>query len=83
MANWTISDAELEKLGARAIKLKGVTGFSVAYGELTLEADAASIVGVLGQLKEGAQFQFQQLIDLCGADYPRRAKRFDVVYHLL
>jgi NADH-quinone oxidoreductase subunit C len=26
---------------------------------------------------------FQQLIDLCGADYPERERRFDVVYHLL
>ncbi len=24
-----------------------------------------------------------QLIDLCGVDYPERAERFDVVYHLL
>ena len=28
-------------------------------------------------------FQFQQLINLSGADYPQRALRFDVVYHLL
>jgi NADH-quinone oxidoreductase subunit C len=26
---------------------------------------------------------FQQLIDLCGVDYPERPLRFDVVYHLL
>ena len=26
---------------------------------------------------------FDQLIDVCGVDYPQREKRFDVVYHLL
>ena len=29
------------------------------------------------------QLEFQQLVDLCGVDYPERAERFDVVYHLL
>jgi NADH-quinone oxidoreductase subunit C len=29
------------------------------------------------------ELQFHQLIDLCGADYPQRPRRFDVVYHLL
>jgi NADH-quinone oxidoreductase subunit C len=34
-------------------------------------------------LREHPELKFQQLIDLCGADYPERAHRFDVVYHLL
>ena len=80
---WRVSDKELEKLGKAAAKLKGVTGYAVAFGEVTLEAEAGAIVSVLTQLKDGAAFQFQQMIDLCGADYPTRAKRFDVVYHLL
>jgi NADH-quinone oxidoreductase subunit C len=29
------------------------------------------------------QCQFVSIIDVAGADYPARAKRFDVVYHLL
>ena len=29
------------------------------------------------------QCQFISIIDICGADYPARARRFDVVYHLL
>ena len=27
--------------------------------------------------------EFRILVDLCGLDWPRRAKRFDIVYHLL
>ena len=34
-------------------------------------------------LKNDPQCQFVSIIDICGADYPQREKRFDVVYHLL
>ena len=34
-------------------------------------------------LRDDAACQFISIIDICGADYPSRAKRFDVVYHLL
>ncbi len=80
---WTVPESSLEKLAAKVAKLKGVTSYKVEFNELTLEAEADSIISVLEQLRDGAQFQFQQLIDLAGADYPKRAKRFDVVYHLL
>ena len=79
------SDKDLDKLG-KLIKSragKAVTAYSVAYGELNIEADAASIVQVLAVLKDDAGLAFQQLIDICGADYPDRIRRFDVVYHLL
>jgi NADH-quinone oxidoreductase subunit C len=78
---WTIPDSELQKLGARTAKIKGVTGFKVEFNELTLLAEASAIVHVLTKLRD--DHQFQQLIDLCGADYPKRVRRFDVVYHLL
>jgi len=66
-----------EKLGAK------ISAAVLAYGELTLSADASDIVEVLTFLKKDAQCQFVSFIDICGADYPSRAKRFDVVYHLL
>jgi NADH-quinone oxidoreductase subunit C len=66
-----------EKLGARAGRA------TVAYGELTLVVQAADIVDVLAFLKTDPQCQFVSIIDICGADYPQREKRFDVVYHLL
>ena len=80
---WKVSDKDLKSLGAKAAKLKGVTGYEVAFGEVTITAQAASVVSVLTQLRDGEAFEFQQLIDLCGADYPNRPLRFDVVYHLL
>ncbi len=58
-----------------------VTGTKIAFGELTVSANAAEIVRVLTALRD--DFAFKTLIDICGADYPARAKRFDIVYHLL
>jgi NADH-quinone oxidoreductase subunit C len=34
-------------------------------------------------LRDDADCAFTQLMDVCGADYPQRILRFDVVYHLL
>jgi len=60
-----------------------VTGSTIAFGELNIEARADQIVPLLSLLKDDADFQFQQLIELCGVDYPERPLRFDVVYLLL
>jgi NADH-quinone oxidoreductase subunit C len=60
-----------------------VTGYRVEYGELTLDAEASKIVAVATFLRDDPRCQFISFIDICGADYPAREKRFDVVYHLL
>ncbi|MDR3510381.1 MAG: NADH-quinone oxidoreductase subunit C [Caulobacteraceae bacterium] len=83
--NFTVSDEALAELG-EAIKAAGgpaVQGTEVAHGELNVLVDAERIVAVLAALRDDPALRFQQLIDLCGVDYPERAKRFDVVYHLL
>ena len=65
-------------------KAKGaVTAASMAFGELNLEARADQIVPLLTLLRDDSEFQFQQLVELCGVDYPQRPLRFDVVYLLL
>jgi NADH-quinone oxidoreductase subunit C len=63
--------------------LGGEAGFAVAFGELTLTVERDRVVEALTLLRDGQAFRFQQLVDLCGADYPERPQRFDVVYHLL
>jgi NADH-quinone oxidoreductase subunit C len=60
-----------------------VTAAEIAFGELTLAADAAAIVEVIAFLRDDPKCRFINFIDICGADYPAREKRFDVVYHLL
>lgn len=54
----------------------------LAFGELTLTVARDQIMDVIAKLRL-EPFRFHQLIDVCGADYPQRAQRFDVVYHLL
>lgn len=51
--------------------------------EFCLTVKPASIVPVLTFLRDDAQCEFKQLVDICGADYPSRPLRFDVVYNLL
>jgi len=55
----------------------------VAHEELMLLAPADAIVPLLTFLRDDETCQFTQLVDICGADYPSRAKRFDVIYNLL
>ncbi|MFA4900782.1 MAG: NADH-quinone oxidoreductase subunit C [Brevundimonas sp.] len=73
-------EAALTPLGAEMVGALGVEA-QVAFGELTLVAPRERIVEVLTTLRD--QFGFQQLLDLCGVDYPDRKERFEVVYHLL
>ena len=81
--SWPAKSKDLEKLGKAivAASAKTIGSATVQFGELTLTAPAHRIVEVLTQLRD--QHGFHQLIDLCGADYPERERRFDVVYHLL
>jgi len=58
-----------------------VTAVTLARGELTLDVQAADILKVMVHLRNAEDFKI--LVDLCGTDWPQRAKRFDVVYHLL
>jgi NADH-quinone oxidoreductase subunit C len=58
-------------------------GVSVMRGELTLDVAAADIVKVMTHLRDAPDCEFKILVDVCGTDWPQRAKRFDVVYHLL
>ena len=75
----------LSELGAAIVAaLPGaVTGRSLAYGELTISAEAAEIVKVVTFLRDDPRCQFISFIDVTAVDWPAREKRFDVVYHLL
>jgi NADH-quinone oxidoreductase subunit C len=70
------------ELGAYVSGKLNVTN-EISFGELTLHAEAANIVDILTFLRDDAECRFVCFIDICGADYPEREKRFDVVYHLL
>ena len=78
-------DERLHELGAGIVEaLRGaVTDYSVAFGQLTIHAEAKDIVRVVKFLYEDARCQFWSFIDITAVDWPSRERRFDVVYHLL
>jgi NADH-quinone oxidoreductase subunit C len=79
-----MSDEKLLKLldEVKADFKEALVDSHFAFGELSLVIERERIVEILTKLK-AEPYRFHQLIDLCGADYPKRARRFDVVYHLL
>ena len=52
-----------------------------AVGEVTITVARERIVDVCRILRD--RFQYQQLMEIAGVDYPQREERFEVVYHLL
>ncbi len=78
-------DQALKELGERistALEHE-VIATEIAYGELTVLVRADQIEKVLTFLRDDQECRFKCLMDVCGADYPERSSRFDVVYHLL
>jgi NADH-quinone oxidoreductase subunit C len=77
--------ANLEALGAHILSSQPGVALAQAMhvGELTISAKSDAIVSLLTFLRDDPRCKFSTLIDICGADYPERSKRFDVVYHLL
>jgi len=52
-----------------------------AHGELLLHVKRESVEDALRILRD--DHEYQQLMEIAGADYPQRAERFEVVYMLL
>ena len=50
-------------------------------GEVSLTVNKADLVGCMVALRD--QMHYQQLVEIAGVDYPDRAERFEIVYHLL
>jgi NADH-quinone oxidoreductase subunit C len=77
--------AELQALSDHIASSLGeaIEDRAIAYGELTLVARREDIVQVVKFLRDDPQCRFVCFIDICGADYPARDNRFDVVYHFL
>lgn len=73
----------LEALAHGVRLLPGVTRATVELGELVVHAGLDSLLPVLTTLRDRDDFAFEQLMDLCGVDWPERPLRFDVVYNLL
>ena len=60
-----------------------VTGSELRHRELSLQVERIALPEVLRFLRDDPKCRFTVLCDICGADYPERPLRFDVVYNLL
>ena len=80
-----MDDAKLDALGQTIVSaLPGaVTGHTVNFNQLTIEAEAGKIVEVVKYLRDDPNCRFISFTDITAVDYPEREKRFDVVYHLM
>ncbi len=73
----------LELLGQAVASIPGVTGFRIESNELVAHAARDTLLAVMTVLRDDPRFSFEQVMDICGVDWPDRAERFDVVYNLL
>ena len=67
-----------------AQKLSGaVLGQRYDRGELTLTVSTDALTRTVEFLRDDPECDFHLLLDICGVDWPKRGKRFEVVYHFL
>ena len=66
-----------------AATLPGVGTADVEHGEVVVHADRDALLPMMRLLKYDRRFAFEQMMDLCGVDWPQRERRFDIVYNLL
>jgi NADH-quinone oxidoreductase subunit C len=52
-------------------------------GEVTLTVTREGLIPAMVTLRDTPGLEYQQLMEIAGVDYPSRAERFDVCYHLL
>ena len=75
--------ADVEALAEAVRGLPGVRDVMVEKGEVVAEATRDTLVALMTTLRDDPRFAFEQLMDLCGVDWPEQEERFDVVYNLL
>ena len=72
-----------DALAAAVAKLPAVNSASVMLGEVVALAGRDGLLALMTTLRDADGLKFEQVMDICGVDWPERAERFDVVYNLL
>ena len=72
-----------EVLAASVAGLPGVMSTAIEHGEVVVRAHRDSVPALMTALRDHEDCAFEQVMDICGVDWPQREERFDVVYNLL
>ncbi|ACI53057.1 NADH (or F420H2) dehydrogenase, subunit C [Gluconacetobacter diazotrophicus PA1 5] len=68
---------------ALSTSVPGIQSAAIEGGELVVRTGRDNLIALMGMLRDDPRYACEQLMDLCGVDYPARTERFDVVYNLL
>ena len=63
--------------------LPGVSAPRIEKGEAVVDADQKLLLPMMITLRTDPRLAFEQVMDICVVDWPKRERRFDVVYNLL
>lgn len=82
---WTEDTDALAELAEMVVGAQpgAVLESNIAFGQLTLSLTRDGLIDVVRLLRDDPRAGFVNLVDICAVDWPARAERFDVVYHLL
>ena len=82
--SWPVM-ASVDDMPARLRTLLGDAVIEIVehVGETAVTVRRELIVDVVRLLRDDPELRLNQLIDICGVDYPDRQDRFEVVYQLL
>lgn len=83
MTETTELAAPTATLAEQVGSIPGVLGVAVELGQIVAQVRAEVLVPVMQTLRDDSRFAFEQMMDLCGVDWPERTERFEVVYNLL
>ncbi len=78
-----VAQTPAEILADAVATLPGITAARVDMGEVVAFAGREGLAALMTALRDDPRFSFEQVMDICGVDWPERAERFDVVYNLL
>ncbi len=83
MAELVVADRGIALAADIAAHVPSVSRAFVQNGELVVLVVRDRLLDAMTMLRDDPRFLCEQLIDLCGVDWPDRTERFDVVYNLL
>ena len=83
MADIVLAEKSAALASVISATVSGMSGAALQNGELVAHVARDSLLEVMTLLRDDPRFLFEQLMDLCGVDWPERQERFEVVYNLL